>query len=213
MSGEGVAPRAGRTVVDPPPGESAAVLSDAFAAEPGMRWLCRSDGERRAWFRSTERLLARQAGASRYLVHLGREAAAAAWVSRAHSSAPPLGAQVRWIGEALRGCGPRTLVRAARYRVREVPFVPQRTAVLEFIGVRPAYQGSGVGGALLRRVMADVATHDWALHLTTADPRNVQIYDHFGFVQDGSFEVGGLRVVAMSRGSSSADRRARRHHS
>ena len=51
--------------------------------------------------------------------------------------------------------------------------------------VDPAAQRSGVGRALMARVIADAATAAVPIYLETAKPDNVPYYRSFGFVETG----------------------------
>lgn len=49
------------------------------------------------------------------------------------------------------------------------------------VGVAPAVQGQGIGGALLRSALRIADTRGVACYLETASPRNVGLYEHLGF--------------------------------
>lgn len=190
-----------RVVTDPPVGTSADLLAAAFVDEPGVRWTCGPDQARqRTWFVATERLLARQPGARRYLLERDGRAVAAAWTTRP-AGRPPRTAQLGWLAKVLTGCGPAVVARTAAYRRREAPLVSPRATILEFVGVVEKARGSGVGGVLLRSVLADARCGPKAppVHLSTANPRNVELYRHLGFEVDGTFSLPGLQVTAMSQ--------------
>ncbi|MGJ7440534.1 GNAT family N-acetyltransferase [Aquipuribacter sp. MA13-6] len=188
-------------MTDPPVGASADLLAAAFVDEAGIRWTCGSDQARqRTWFAATERLLARQPGTRRYLLQRDGQAVAAAWTTSL-AGRPPVTSRLGWLIQVLTGCGPAVVARTATYRRREAPLVPPRATILEFVGVLQDARGSGVGGMLLRRVLADTHSGPKApsVHLSTADPRNVELYRHLGFEVDGTFSLPGLQVTAMSR--------------
>jgi GNAT superfamily N-acetyltransferase len=62
----------------------------------------------------------------------------------------------------------------------DLPPAPDPHAYLHFLAVRPGRQGSGVGGALLARVLAATAAAGWALRLDTTNPANVPFYASHG---------------------------------
>ncbi|QSQ16068.1 GNAT family N-acetyltransferase [Myxococcus landrumensis] len=70
---------------------------------------------------------------------------------------------------------------------------------LEFIGVAERARGKGLTRVLMSRIEADLSPS--ALFLTTADPRNVPMYQHLGFTVHRALEMDGLSISAMSRGS------------
>lgn len=68
---------------------------------------------------------------------------------------------------------------------RAFPTTPAR--YLQALGVRPDWQGRGVGGALLRDGLATADAADEDVYLETAEEANVGYYERFGFhVMDGS---------------------------
>jgi len=197
---ESTLPAGCQIVLNPPTGPGADLLADAFADEPGMRWLCgRSRARRRAWFVATERLLAQRPGSRRYLLLQDGRLMATQWVTTP-TGQPPVLAQLGWLAEVLLGCGPTVVVRTAAYRRKEEAFIPARATILEFLGVLEEARGTGLGGILLRWAMAEALTGPGAtpVHLSTSDPRNVEIYRHLGFTVDGSFQLKSLEVTAMS---------------
>ena len=52
---------------------------------------------------------------------------------------------------------------------------------LLLLGVRVAHQGKGLGGSLLRALMADCDAHNLPIFLETETEENVKMYEHFGF--------------------------------
>jgi len=69
------------------------------------------------------------------------------------------------------------------------------------IGVDPAHQGQGVGGALLRSRLERVDRENAAAYLESSKPANIPLYEHFGF-EAGTvppLPVGAPVVTPMSR--------------
>jgi GNAT superfamily N-acetyltransferase len=73
---------------------------------------------------------------------------------------------------------------------------------LPFIGVDPARQGLGLGGLLLRAGLARVDRDGVECHLFTWPPRNVPLYQRFGFevAVEGDVPGGGPHFWFMRRG-------------
>lgn len=59
--------------------------------------------------------------------------------------------------------------------------VPEDHWYLALIGVRPEYQGKGVGGALIRPVLAEADRDGLPCYLETAEAGNVGYYEQLGF--------------------------------
>jgi ribosomal protein S18 acetylase RimI-like enzyme len=63
------------------------------------------------------------------------------------------------------------------------------------IGVEPACQGQGVGGALLRPMLARADREAMPVYLETHKERNVSFYQHFGFAVAGEGRIPGSNVT------------------
>lgn len=73
---------------------------------------------------------------------------------------------------------------------------------LVVLGVRPEWQGRGVGGGLLRLALQRADRDELPCYLETSDPANVALYGRFGFeVVDDALQLvpGGPPHVAMRR--------------
>lgn len=76
----------------------------------------------------------------------------------------------------------------------------------QMLGVDPAMQGSGVGSALLRRMLAQADEHGrCACYLETGKPRNAAFYSRFGFevhstqpMDDGAWTLHFMRRPARA---------------
>lgn len=66
---------------------------------------------------------------------------------------------------------------------------------LPMIGVDPAHQGRGVGSALLRHVLAKVDAEGVAAYLESSSPKNVPLYQRFGFEVAGEIQHADSPVV------------------
>ncbi|WP_371097030.1 GNAT family N-acetyltransferase [Streptomyces sanglieri] len=183
----------------PPVDACARVLADAFARESATSWICGgSSTTRENWFDATLRADASIPGSRRYaLTEVGGGPIAAAVLT------PPgarlsAAAQAQWAARALARCGPRSVQRTLRYLDLTEAVAPDSAWTLEFIGVVPAAAGRGAGRRLLARLLADTPAAA-GIYLTTADPGNVALYQHFGFVTLRHLSVGPLNVATMLR--------------
>lgn len=72
---------------------------------------------------------------------------------------------------------------------------------LHYIGVRPASQGKGFGGRLIRERIAVADAAGLPCWLETATPENVGLYQRFGFVIQNEWDVpdGGPHFWGMMR--------------
>ena len=96
----------------------------------------------------------------------------------------------------------RRLVAMERYTTRlHKRFAPTKHWYLSQIGVEPAHQGRGIGGALLQPMLARLDTAGIAGYLETSDEANVPFYRKRGFriVAEGVVCASGPRVWAMRR--------------
>jgi GNAT superfamily N-acetyltransferase len=97
--------------------------------------------------------------------------------------------------------GGRTPQRATQVGAVMARAHPRRAHVyLWFLAARPANQRSGVGRALLQRVLREAADADVPVYLETASPENVAYYRTFGFDVVGEAPLPGRgRMWFMSR--------------
>ena len=61
---------------------------------------------------------------------------------------------------------------------------------LPLIGVDPAYQGRGVGGALMKHALQQCDRDQTPAYLESTNPRNVSLYQRHGFEALGEVQVG-----------------------
>ncbi|MFF2963811.1 GNAT family N-acetyltransferase [Streptomyces sp. NPDC057963] len=183
----------------PPVDACVRVLADAFARESATSWICGgSSTTRENWFDATLRADATLPGSRRYALtgDGGRPIAAAVLTPPGARLSPA--AQAQWAARALARCGPRPVQRTLRYLDLTEAGAPKSAWTLEFIGVVPGAAGRGAGRRLLDRLLADTSAAA-GVYLTTADPGNVALYQHFGFVTQRRLSVGPLNVVTMLR--------------
>ena len=61
---------------------------------------------------------------------------------------------------------------------------------LPFVGVYPAYQGQGLGSALLKASLARCDEAGLPAYLESTNPRNVPLYRRYGFEVSGEIQAG-----------------------
>lgn len=66
---------------------------------------------------------------------------------------------------------------------------------LPAIGVDPAAQGRGIGSALLSRSLETIDRLHQAAYLESSNPRNIPLYERFGFEVMGKIQFGSSPVV------------------
>jgi len=72
---------------------------------------------------------------------------------------------------------------------------PEPHWYLPLIGVDPRAQGNGVGSDLMRHGLARVDERKGLAYLETGNPRNIPLYERFGFEVMGEIQVGAAPVV------------------
>lgn len=92
-------------------------------------------------------------------------------------------AQVTWLAPH------RIAAFAALGRNTERVFPEAPHWYLEVLGVRPAAQRLGVGGALLQPVLVHADRDSMPCHLETSDPANVAFYERFEFTSVGEHQL------------------------
>lgn len=183
---------------DPPLQVCVDVLSAAFAQEPAVVRYCGTDAHRRtAWFDALLRTHASLPGTRLVLARDDRPVAAA--VATPPGRRPTVAAQWAWTGRTLWRCGPGPLVGTLGYLRGTEAWKPAGAWTLDFVGVLPGERGRGLARRLCERGQAD---HPGApAFLTTADPRNVALYEHWGFGVCARAVIAGLSVVGLARGA------------
>src|SRR5260370_4515182 len=79
--------------------------------------------------------------------------------------------------------------RGGSYHPKEPPWY------LPLIGIDPARQGKGLGGALMRHA-TDICDRDGVLaYLESSNPRNIPLYERHGFGILGTIQAGGSPVI------------------
>ena len=107
---------------------------------------------------------------------------------------------LRGILQLLFGQGPRVVSRwgqVATALARRHPVPPH--AYLATLGVAPAFQGCGVGSALLRDWLGPVDRDGASAYLETDREENVPFYARAGFQEVGRVSILGVSVICMER--------------
>lgn len=194
------------SIADAPTLEIAGLLGRAFADNPGFRALLhRSDDARR--LRETTRGMRWPVLAARRCGHIDGIRIDDRLVAVALRYAPgqyplPLAGAALMLGMGLCG-GPRAIPRFYRidqFMLRHHPRGPHH--YLYFLGVEPAFQGRGLGSALLRHLGALADAERQPCYLETDSPDNVRLYERHGYRVDGEHELAdmsGLRMWLMTR--------------
>jgi GNAT superfamily N-acetyltransferase len=165
----------------------AALLAEAFAADPGMRYICqakRAGYERRLanWFGATLRLQCDNQQPILTLHDHGEIVGSATLTNPATRLTS--GSMARWVGGLLTQVGWVSLWRSMRYILRLEDYYPQQPHHrLEFIAVSPICQGSGYGRRLLADIHQLVADDEASTGLwpETTNPAKVGFYQHLGY--------------------------------
>jgi ribosomal protein S18 acetylase RimI-like enzyme len=159
-------------------------LSAAFESDPILGWFMREDDQRNAARQRFFRVLMRESAlADGEIERPSTGGGAAVWIPSEKSGAQPLLRELRALPMLLNATGLArfsrlTLLRDAmdRHHPTDRPH-----DYLWFLGVHPSAQGAGVGSRLLKARTERLDRIGRAAWLETATPRNVPLYQRFGF--------------------------------
>jgi GNAT superfamily N-acetyltransferase len=155
-------------------GRLAAVLARAFYDDPPMRWVITNDGRRR-------KLLERSFGL--YLVGAAVWELPAQWKVGVLDQLRLLPSMARINGRLL----PRIL-RALAALESNHPVEPHY--YLPLVGVKPEWQGRGLGTALMRPIVERCDDEKMPAYLEATTPRNRALYERHGFEVTEQFSLG-----------------------
>lgn len=177
-----------------------ATLAEAFHTDPALSYILQDEASRPRRLTQLFRMIVADDTAAGRVVHSGRNEAAALWRApgKADSDDGLLIAQMlpmlRIFGLAL----PRAL--------RVVDGIDRNRPTgdfwyLHFVGVRPAHQGKGWGGRIIREGLARADAEGLPSWLETATAENVPLYQRLGFVIRCEWDVpkGGPHFWGMMR--------------
>ena len=168
----------------------AQVLTDAFLDDPGWRAVGPDrEGHRRLVMSGYHRVLNRKAlrwGCPGYAAVRGGRLVGVAVTFDSESWPPPEPLSTLLDIPAFVLAGPFAAVRGARTEatMRRAHFDEPHLYLWQ-LAVDPRAQRSGVGRALMARVIADADDAHVPVYLETANPENVPYYRSFGFVETG----------------------------
>ncbi|MBA3942743.1 MAG: GNAT family N-acetyltransferase [Sphingopyxis sp.] len=174
-------------------------LAQAFQTDPALSWILPESGHRARALRSLFRTLAPADVRAGVALRSEGDEAASLWRApgRAESgtleflrTVVPL---VATFGTALpRGLKVQGSIDAHRPK--------GRFWYLHYVGVRPAHQGKGHGGRIIRTQTAVADRDGLPCWLETATPENVPLYERLGFVTQVEWDVpGGPHFWGMTR--------------
>lgn len=175
------------------------VLADAFAEDPISAYLLPEERRRRERLRLGMGHVLR----SLYLPNRGAWTIAdrdgvAMW-AKPGDATPSALRQLRDLPTFVRAFG-RHVPRAMRaFDTAESSRPPEDHWYLELLAVRPDRQGRGVGSALLAATLAQVDAAGLPAFLVTSNPRNVPLYERFGFAIGDEYDIGPVHVWPMLR--------------
>ena len=171
--------------------EAAALdLGAAFRADPMFNWFLRpGPGFPRAvdsFYRVMSQGFVSLGG---WLARPASGGAAALWIASEDIGAFKLGDDLASVAMILRGSGLGRLGRALKVRDamdRHHPKAPAHD-YLAFLGVRPEFQGQGIGSRLLASHTARLDATGRPAFLETANERTLGLYQSHGFVLTGDY--------------------------
>ena len=76
---------------------------------------------------------------------------------------------------------PKTIKTLVAYSQLDAKVFPKNTLLISPVFVDPKHQGEGVASKLIKQGIADLTAKGYKLGLETQNPKNVPIYEKFGF--------------------------------
>ena len=159
------------------------LLAAAFSRDPVFNWMTRLNGRAAALNRFFHWVMRERA------IPLGETwmttdgYAAAAWIAPYAEAKPEnLREELRLLSVLWSLTGASRFARgAAMAKAMEHAHPPEPYFYLAFVGVAPRFQGTGLGTALLESTLARVDAAGMPAFLENSNPRNVKLYERFGF--------------------------------
>ena len=167
-----------------------AVLTLAFSSDPATRWTWPDPKAYLEAFPHFAKAFGGAAFAAGSAHRIG-SAGAALWLP------PGVGPDEAAIGALMQRTadaqtavdGPQIMQQMARYHPKEPHWY------LPLIGIDPAHQGKGLGGALMKHA-TDICDRDGVLaYLESSNLRNVPLYERHGFEILGTIQAGGSPMI------------------
>ena len=165
-------------------------LARAFSDDPMFDWFMRPDAKRGPALRRFFDVVLKDACLpDGQISRPAGGGAAAAWLPSETLAAWPWTRDVRALPMLLHASGLRRFGRLMRLRkaMDDAHGVERPHDYLWFLGVRPELQGLGLGSRLLAAHCARLDAQGRAAFLHTATPRNLGLYQRFGFVVEAEY--------------------------
>jgi ribosomal protein S18 acetylase RimI-like enzyme len=169
-------------------------LAAAFAADPVFDWFLKEGPGRPAVLIDFFRLVLKLTGPQGARVERPADGGAAAlWLRSEDMGDFPLAGELSIAALMLRGCGLGRIRRVLAVRAAMDAHHPQDRAhdYLYFLGVRPQFQGLGIGSRLLRSHLAGLDAAGRPAFLETGNPRTLTLYQSHGFAITGDYRPAG----------------------
>jgi len=159
------------------------LLAASFSRDPIFNWMTRVNGRAAALNRFFHWVMRER------VIPLGETwmtadgYAAAAWIAPYAEAKPEsLAEELRLVSVLMSLTGVSRFSRgAAIAKAIEHAHPPEPYFYLAFVGVAPRFQGAGLGTALLENTLARVDAAGMPAFLENSNPRNVRLYERFGF--------------------------------
>lgn len=173
--------------------DSSQILSEAFRDEPGLNWLCPSK-QHESWFYETTKLILSSQESQLIVVNEDDRVVACALVSPPNFK-PSLVAQIIWLWRVWLNYDWKIINKTLQYLQKAEKEKNEKDFCLEFIGVSNQFRGKGISRDLIKLIVTKIGSN--SLFLTTADHRNVSLYEHLQFALVGRHRIPGVDIFAM----------------
>jgi GNAT superfamily N-acetyltransferase len=162
------------------------VILAAFESDPVARWMLPADAAYRSVFKPLIAALGGGAFDHHSVYHTPDFSGAALWLPPGVD--PDEAAIGTLVEHTLEGAARETMFSIFEQMGRAHPSGPHW--YLPFIGVVPGYQGHGIGTALLEASLVQCDREGLPAYLESTNPRNVPLYERFGFRVSGEIQAG-----------------------
>jgi len=181
------------TLSAPASREAIAALTAAFRADPVVRWLYPEETEYDAHFPR----FAEAFGGNAFTCGTAffQEGAAALWLPP--GAGPDENALVEVLVETVSPTRLDAVFAQLEQMGRAHPAEPHW--YLPLIGVEPERRGAGLGGALMREVLARCDHDGLPAYLESTNPRNIPFYERLGFRVAGVIQVADAPAIIPMR--------------
>ncbi len=167
------------------------VITLAFSADPMARWSSPDPGTYLATFPSLAKAFGGKAFAAGTAYFADGYAGAALWLP------PGTHPDEQAMIELIEKMAPEA-IRADLYNIFELmdKFHPKEPHwYLPMIGVDPTGQGNGVGSSLMKHALEICDRDNLVAYLESSNPRNISLYERYGFKVIGEIQSGSSPVV------------------